>query len=159
MAIAFTKQEFDEVRSAGEAFYKKLGDIYCPYFKEHITFNSYGIEHLVFKSRNKMRLEQDQYMRFKLLPLVPEILGLSHTIQGTQETKKFERVRINSRTETLLKPVNYYEFIAILRRNRIRIVVKQIDSGKKFFWSIIPLWGMNRKTMSRVLYDGSPEED
>jgi len=34
-------------------------------------------------------------MRFKLLYLAPEILKISHTVQGVLETKKFERVRMH----------------------------------------------------------------
>ena len=66
---------------------------------------------------------------------------------------------MHGRTETVMKPVKYYEFIAVVKRNRVRVIVKQIDNGHKFFWSIIPFWGMNKKTMSRLLHDGLPEED
>lgn len=34
-----------------------------------------------------------------------------------------------------------------------------IDNGQKFFWSIVPFWGMNVETMRRILHDGMPEED
>ena len=98
-------------------------------------------------------------MRFKLLHLAPEILKSSHTLQGVLETKKFERIRMNSRTDNILKMVTYYEFIAVMKRNRVRIIIKQIDSGQKFFWSIVPFWGMNTETIARILHDGVPEED
>ena len=152
-------ENFEEVRTKGEEFYKTIGEVHCPYFKEKISFGAQGLEHLKFKRRDKARLEQDQYMRLKLLHLAPEILKSSHTLQGILETKKFERVRIHSRTDTILKSVSYYEFIAVLKRNRVRIVIKQIDNGQKFFWSIIPFWGMNIETNGRILHDGIPEED
>lgn len=66
---------------------------------------------------------------------------------------------MNNRTDIVLKPVTYYEFIAVLKRNRVRIIVKQIEDGQKFFWSIVPFWGMNIETMRRILHDGIPEED
>ena len=157
--IEFTEEQFREIKTKGEQFYKSLHEVYCPYFKEKVSFRSQGLEHLKFKSRKKARLEQDQYMRFKLLHLVPEILKLSHTLQGILETKKFERIRMHSRTEMILKLIRYYEFIAILKRNRVRVIVKQVENGQKFFWSIIPFWGMNMETMSRILHDGIPEED
>lgn len=152
-------ENFEEVRIKGEEFYKSIGEVYCPYFKEKISFGAQGLEHLKFKRREKARLEQDQYMRLKLLHLAPEILKSSHTLQGLLETKKFERVRMHSRTDTVLKLVSYYEFIAVLKRNRMRIIIKQIEGGQKFFWSIVPFWGMNEETMSRILHDGIPEED
>ena len=157
--IEFTEQQFKEAKDKGEELYKSLDQVYCPYFKEKISFGAQGLEHLKFKRREKARLDKDQYMRFKLLHLAPEILKLSHTIQGVLETKKFERIRMHSRTETVLKPVIYYEFIAVMKRNRVRIIIKQIDGGQKFFWSIVPFWGMNTETMNRILHEGVPEED
>ncbi len=157
--IQFTAQQFEEIKSKGEIFYKTLKDVYCPYLKCKIYFNSQGLEHLKFKQREKTRLEQDQYMRFKLIGLAPEVLKCSYTVQGILETKRFERIRVNSRTETILKPVSYYEFIAVIKRNRIKVITKQIDGGNVFFWSIIPFWGMDTSTMTRLLHEGTPEED
>jgi hypothetical protein len=157
--IEFTDQQFKEIKEKGEEFYKAIGEVPCPFLKEKVYFGAQGLEHLKFKRREKTRLEKDQYMRFKLLHLAPEILKASHTLQGILETKKFERVRIHNRTDTILKPVTYYEFIAVVKRNRVRIIVKQIGNGQKFFWSIVPFWGMNEETMTRILHDGMPEED
>lgn len=157
--LEFTKEQFEDIKTKGETFYKNIGEIYCPYFKEKVSFNSKGLEHLKFIQREKARLEKDQYMRFKLIHLAPEILKLSHTVQGVFETKKFEKIRMHSRTDMVLKPVIYFEFIAVIKRNRVRIIVKQIENGQKFFFSIIPFWGMNTETMTRILHNGSPEED
>jgi len=154
-------ENFEEIRVKGEGFYKTVGDVYCPYLKGKVSFNSQGLEHLKFKRHEKARLVEDQYMRFKLIHLAPEVLKSSHTLQGSSETKKFERIRIHGRTDVVLKPVNYYEFISVIKRNRIRIVVKQINNGELFFWSIIPFWGMkiSEDNMSRILCEGNPEED
>jgi hypothetical protein len=157
--LDFTNKELEYIKTKGEAFYKNIGEIYCPYFREKVSFNSKGLEHLKFIQREKARLEKDQYMRFKLIHLAPEILRLSHTIQGVFETKKFEKIRVHSRTDTVLKLVSYFEFIAVIKRNRVRIIVKQIENGQKFFFSIIPFWSMNTETMTRILHNGSPEED
>ena len=157
--IEFTAEEFKQVKEKGEDLYKSFDQVYCTYFKEEVSFGAQGLEHLKFKRREKARPDKDQYMRFKLLYLAPEILKSSHTLQGILETKKFERVRVHSRTDTILKLVIYYEFIAVMKRNRVRVIVKQIDGGQKFFWSIVPFWGMNIKTMARILHDGIPEED
>lgn len=152
-------KDFNVIKDKGEELYKTFVDIYCPYFKEKVYFNSHGLEHLKFIQRDKARLEKDQYMRFKLINLAPEVLKLSHTVQGVLETKKFERIRINSRTDSVLKPVVYYEFIAVIKRNRIKVIIKQVDGGQRFFWSVIPFWGMNTATLTRLLHDGVPEED
>lgn len=157
--LKFSNEEFEKVKSAGEFFYKSIVEVYCPYFKEKIAFNAQGLEHLKFKQREKARYEKDQYMRFKLIAVAPEILKISSSLQGIWETKKFEYIKINKKWVNILKDVTYYEFIAVIKRNRVKIIVKQVDGGRKIFWSIIPFWGMNKETMTRILYEGNPEED
>lgn len=152
-------EDFEAIRQKAEILYKTYNYTYCPFFKERIAFNALGLEHIKFKRRDKARVEQDQYMRFKLLHLVPDILSTSHTLQGKLEMKKFEQVRMHNRTESVLKFVTYYEFIALIKRDRLKIIVKQIENGQKFFWSIIPFWGMNTNTKSRLFHEGIPEED
>lgn len=157
--LEFTEQQFKEIKEKGENLYKSLGEIYCPYFKEKVLFNLAGLEHLKFKRREKIRLEKDQYMRFKLIHLAPEIIKLSHTLQGVLKMNKFERVRSHNRTDTVLKHVSYYEFVALIKRDRVKVIIKQIENGENFFWSIIPFWGMDENTKNRLFYDGFPEED
>lgn len=152
-------KNFDDVITSGEEIYKTFLPIRCPYFESNVHFNAQGLEHLKFKRRGQARSRHDQYMRFKLLKLAPEVLKISRTVQGIWETKHFERVRIHSRTDIILKPVVYYEFIAVLNKIRIKVVVKQIDNGEKLFWSIIPFWGINKETKKRKIYSGNPEED
>ena len=49
--IQFTEQQFNEIKQKGENFYKTIDQVYCPYFKEKISFNAQGLEHLKFKQR------------------------------------------------------------------------------------------------------------
>ena len=143
----------------GEDLYKNIPETNCPYFKEKVLFNAQGLEHLKFKQQRKARSQQDQYMRFKLLHLAPIIITSSSTLQGVWETKSFERIRIHSRTDTVLKMVTYYEFVAVVENMRVKVIVKQIESGRKIFWSIIPNWGVDKNTKKRKLYSGYPEVD
>ncbi len=151
--------DFEKLKEQSKKAYREVKEVYCPYFQAKVAFTYHGLEHLRFKGRDNYRPIQDQYMRFKLLGLAPEIVRKSNTLQGLLETKRFERIRIHSRTDTVLKSVSYYEFLAIINRNRVKIILKQIDGGKIFFWSIIPFWGMNKDTMTRILHEGMPEED
>lgn len=140
-------------------FYQKIGQVYCPYFKEKISFNARGFEHLGFKKFNKARGIEDQYMRFKLIELAPEILAASGTLQGISIRNSFERMRVHNRTDIVLKPVSYYEFIAVVRGYRVKIVIKQIEEGEKFFWSLIPFWETNSITKERALHNKDLLED
>lgn len=163
MEIDETK--FLRVKQESEAYYKTIGQIRCPYFGETVSFNSKGLEHLKFKNKNKARVKKDQYIRLKLLKLAPHILEKSHTLQELFETKKFEKQKINSRWETRLIDVSYYGFVAIINGSRIKIIVKEIEGGSKFFWSLIPFWKINQKNSGakmenkKILHAGDMEGD
>ena len=153
------EKDFEKVRTDAETFYASIGEIRCPYFNEKISFNAMGLKHLKFKSDTVARSHSEQYARLKLLHLVPQLLFLSRTVQGVWYTKHFERIRIHSRTDTVLKSVSYYEFIAVLENVRVKVIVKQIDAGERFFWSIIPYWKIDSVNSRRVLHSGDPEQD
>ena len=141
-----------------EIYYKTLIEAYCPYFKGQVSFNQKGFEHIEFKKRNSKRLQEDQYRRFRILKYAPIIISSSHTLQGKRNGRSFELVKNNSRWEYVLKDVTYFEFIAILDSKRIRVVIKQIENGNKFFWSIIPYWKTN-KDNDRILHSGIGDEE
>jgi len=155
----FSNKQFENVKAKGEHLYKSLGEVYCPYFQEKIIFNAKGLEHLKFKKKHHSRSREDQYIRFKLLQLAPEILKLSKTVQGISERKVFELNRKNHRNEYVMTDAVYYEFVAVLRNVRARVVIKQVSTTQKYFWSIIPFWKVNKNNKKRKLHSGNPEED
>ncbi|OGL83981.1 hypothetical protein A3J03_01005 [Candidatus Uhrbacteria bacterium RIFCSPLOWO2_02_FULL_46_25] len=153
------EQDFDKVSEKASEFYVSVGEVSCPYFGEKIVFNSAGFKHLKFKSDQVARPRSEQYARLKLLTLAPQVLSLSRTVQGISHVKRFERIRTHSRTDTIFKPVSYYEFIAVLENVRVKVVVKQIDDGQKCFWSIIPFWKIDPVNSLRVLHSNNLEHD
>lgn len=153
------EKDFDEVVRKTEESYATVGEVRCPYFGDKVAFNTAGLKHLKFKSNQVARPRSEQYARLKLLTFAPQVLSLSRTVQGIWETKHFERIRMHSRTDTILKPVSYYEFIAVLDNVRVKVIVKQIESGQRFFWSIIPYWKIDSANSRRVLHSGNPEHD
>lgn len=152
-------KKFERVKNDAEDFYKHVGEINCPYFNETIAFNAKGLEHLKFLRKNHARPREDQYTRLRLIHLAPQVIKLSRTIQGISHTKNLETWRSNKKTEMVMKPVGYYEFVAILNDVRVRVVVKQVDNGPKYFWSIIPFWKVNKNNNQRRMFDGNPEVD
>ena len=157
--LEFTDKEFNKLKEEREAYYKSIGNVSCGYFQgEKIHFNAKGLEHLKFKSKNHARSQQDQYTRLKLLHLAPEILKLSRTVQGICERKVWEINRSNQRNESVYVDAIYYEFIAVIKGIRVRVVVKKIGNTPKYFWSIIPNWKMSENG-KRKIHNGNPEED
>ena len=134
------KEKFKILRAHAEGEYAKIGAVKCPYLQDEVHFNRIGFEHLLFKEWNKTRSEVEQYNRLKLLRFVPFILSKSHTLQEYDERKMFVRQKINARWESRLKLVYYYAFIAIIDNARIKVIVKEIEGGSKFFYSLYPSW-------------------
>lgn len=153
----FTDQQFTEVRISAEETFKSIGEVFCPVLGHRVSFNSLGLNHLKMKRWNHARDRADQYTRLKLLRLAPGVLKMSHTIQGKLESKRFERIKVNSRWEQKMVHVSYYEFIAITHGCRLRVVVKQIDSGPIYFWSLVPYWKQGKQ--GKRMFEGNPEED
>lgn len=158
--MEITSEKFARVKDNSEIFYKALSDVHCPYFNDVVAFNAKGLDHIKFKDWNKTRLIGDQYLRFKFLYLAPEIVKKSHTLQEFRSAKNFERQKINSRWERRMMEVKYYAFIAIMSDVRIKIIIKEIEGGKKIFWSICPYWKQKKKhdgKIKKVLHEGDLE--
>lgn len=161
--MEFSIDKFNEVKRDAEKFYASIGKVRCPYFGEDVHFNAKGLEHLIFKEWNKTRIASDQFSRFRHIKLAPEVLRQSKTLQGIWTTQKFERVKKKDHWEKILKLTTYYEFIAIMDSHgskiRVKIIVKQVEGGEKFFLSIIPFWGVDKSSGSRIMHSGNPEND
>lgn len=156
--MAINLENFEYIKARGEELYKSFEPVRCPYFNELVYFTAEGLEHLKYKHRNRERLQQDQFTRFKLFHLVPIILKLSRTLQGRSKRIIFERVPINSRRQLMAVECLFYEFIAIIEDVRLRVVVKQLFGGKPYFWSVIPYWTSDEQK-NRNFNFGNPNED
>lgn len=152
-------EKFNNLKTDAESFYKTLDQVNCPYFGEKVSFNAKGLEHLKFKKKKHARPRSDQYIRFKILQLAPEVIKLSRTVQGISEQTVFEPIRTNQRNESKMVRATFYEFIAVLQNTRVRVIVKQIADGPKYFWSIIPFWKLEKEDSKKRMHYGNPEHD
>ena len=154
-------EQFQRVKQEAENYYKTVNAVFCPYLKSKINFNAKGLDHIKMKSWNKSRLVSDQYLRLKFLKLVQEVLKNSGTLQEFHETKNFERIKDTGRWQSIMKPVVYYGFVAILNNVKIKIIVKRVEGGQPYFWSVIPFWKTQRdeifQKMKKVFHEGDRE--
>jgi hypothetical protein len=159
--LKIDSEKLEKLKVDARQKYDAIGNVHCPYLKCEVAFNSKGIEHLIFKEKGKSRSPKEQYLRFKLLPLAEHIIKNSNTLQEYQEKGRFERQKINSRWENRLTTVIYYGFVAIVNGARIKIIVKEIKGGNKYFYSIIPFWKSNKKELGnkKILHAGDMEND
>ncbi len=157
-----SEELFLKVKQSAEEIYQNTKSVYCPYLKQDISFNSSGFEHMKFSNHEKARVRFEQYTRLKLFYLVPEILKKSHTVQGVYDGQEWEREKSHGKWQKVLKGVKYFEFIAVIGKARIKVIVRKLgENGSHTFWSIIPFWKMKviDGKIFRVLHDGNPQED
>jgi len=162
--MEISEEKFKETRKKAKEFYDSLDKVYCPYLDEDVNFNSEGFEHILFKSWNRGRSRVEQYIRLRLLSKVVEVIKKSHTLQEYNEENMFVRQKINSRWEHRKKLVKYYVFIALFpdKGIRFKVICKQIEGGKPFFWSIYPSWRKKKNTFGqerKIFYTGNLEKD
>lgn len=157
-ALQFTDEEFAQVLRRAQELYATIDKIRCPYFSDTVIFNAQGLEHLRRKVWNRGRSRSDQFMRLKYLAFAREILLLSRTVQGIEHTTERHRRHKHGRWEEAFLPVTYYEFVAVLKERRFKVIIKQTATGERLFWSLIPFW---RQTDDggRLLHDGDPAEE
>jgi len=162
--MEINEEKFKQTKEKAEKFYKSIDSIYCPYLKTNVNFNSEGFEHILFKSWNRGRSKVEQYIRLRLLSKVVEVIGKSHTLQEYNEENMFVRQKINSRWDRRKKFIKYYVFIALFpdKGIRFKVICKQIEGGKLFFWSVYPSWRKKKNILGqdkKILYTGNLEED
>jgi len=153
------EEDFLTTRTLAEKFYKAMDKVRCPYFGEEIVFNAKGLRHLKFKSDQQARTQKEQYARLKLIRIAPEVLKRSHTVQGIWKVRQFEEQKIEGSWRHAMKEVSFFEFLAVIDDVRIKVIVKEVEGGNKYFWSVIPFWGIDKISSKRVLHSGDPEHD
>lgn len=143
--------------------YRTIGPVKCPYFNgDRVYFNSEGFEHVIFKEWNKTRSREEQYTRFRLLPLVVSIIKRSGTLQEYCEKNVFVRGQSKGRWTKVMKLVRYYVFVAIVKDLRLKVIIKEIDGCQKNFHSVYPSWKTvmdDDGNQQKKLYKGDPEFD
>lgn len=151
-------QRFKEAKVRAQSLYKQQSDLYCPYFKSRVIFNSDGFHHLQFSSR-KERTKKAQLLKFSLLPLALEIIRQSGTVQEYRKAylpigKPNAKDRL-----TPLKEVEFWGFTAIVGQNKIKVrtIVRRVGSGNHTFWSVMPDSKI-RNGQQKLAYQGIEDE-
>ena len=158
------EEKLTKAKKESKEFYSKIGEVYCTYLKEKVRFNDKGFNHILMKSWNRGRSDLEQYTRLRLLPKVVEIIKKSTTLQEYDERKMMVRQKINSRWEERLKKVRYFVFISLYPDAgvRLKVIVKHVEGGEPYFWSVYPSWKIDRKQNGqnkKIFYKGNLEED
>lgn len=131
---------YNKTKNDALHYYGSINKVHCPYLKEEVHFNRKGIDHLLYKSDRKRRSRKQQLIRLRLISKAVKIINKSHTLQEYVERDCLARQKINSRWEKRMKRVYYYVFVGIIDNVRLKVVIKEIEGGVKYFYSLYPSW-------------------
>jgi len=142
---------YQKIREAAENFYKKIGCLNCPVFNnKKVYFNSEGFNHLVYKKSSE-RNKNDQIIKFKLLPIAKEIVGLATTYQEYDEGMfNITRKKFKKRTVESVR-VKYWALVAIIRNYKVKVIIRQVGDGNKHFYSVIPAWTISYYHETKII--------
>ena len=52
-----------------------------------------------------------------------------------------------------------FPHLSVLENVRVKVIIKEVLGGEKYFWSIIPFWGIDKAISKRILCSGNPNFD
>lgn len=102
-------------------WYKNIKEIYCPYLKTNIIFNSQGIHHLKYNGRGKLRSLNDRIRRLHLINYSLNIIKNAKSV--------FEYRNINN--------IQYWSFREFKNNKTITILIRKVGNGKHIFYSVM----------------------
>jgi hypothetical protein len=104
--------------------------IWCTSLKSNVYFNAQGFHHLLYDGLGRKRSQKQQEKRLNFVQFIPSIIKNA----SIESYRKVESHRTGS------KEVKYWALRTYINKDaEIRIVIKQIGSGNRIFWSAIPL--------------------
>ncbi len=129
---------FNERKEKTRAIYSAQKNVFNPYLKSEVVFNSDGFHHLQFSARRE-RDKKEQLLKFSLLPLAIAVIKNSGTLQ--EYRKGFTTIGKKAKDGfTSAKMTEYWGFVAIVGENhiKIRVILRRVGDGNITFWSVMP---------------------
>lgn len=153
---------YQKEKETAQKFYSTIKSVRCPYFGDQdVFFTSEGFNHILYKNPRVARAKADQIMRFRSLETAKKLINISSTCQEKEITNEVVIRKFKKRKEKITKAVQYWGFIAILDKKKIKVIIKKTGEGKIIFWSIIPYWRTTKHgdMVFRDFATGNLEED
>ena len=127
-------ESYKNLEREAKLFYKGIRRVFRPSWGEYISFNTEGFRHLIWKG-NRKRKENERVKRLDLLPYASIIIA-DGKLSSIRKKKKIERVKQYGRREKRESSAKFWAFSDIKDGKKITVVVRQIGSGNKHFFSI-----------------------
>ncbi len=137
--MEINQEFFIKVKERAESLYLAKKEIYCPYFQKKIILNSDGFHHLQFSSRRE-RTKNEQFLKFRLLPLALGIVEKSGTIQEYRKILMPIGKKSKQDGFVKMKEVEFWGLVAIVgeKSRKIKTILRRVGDGNIIFWSVMP---------------------
>ncbi len=132
--------DYEEIRKEAAKRYGTFGVTDCPALGQPVRFTSQGFNHLIYSAPKKMRDKRAQILRFDMLEKGKFILDTSTTYQEYDEEIVYKKVNRRGFWVPMNVVVRCWGFVAIVRKFRVKVVVKQEGNGAIEFLSVAPAW-------------------
>lgn len=142
------RENYRNLRDRAKELFDRNPTIRCPHFDTDIVLNGEGLHHLRY-SAERERSKPEQMLKFRLLPLVLEVIGKAGTIQEYRRIwQPFGKAAARDGARPM-KEVEYWGLVAIVgpRPDKIRVILRRVGNGYITFWSVM--------RGSKILRDGS----
>ena len=133
-------EDYEQIKREASSLYRSFVSVHCPALDQTIKFTSEGFNHLIYGSPKKMREKSVQILRFDMLPKAKFILETSTTYQEYDEEIVYKKVNRRGAWIQMNVLVRCWGFVAIVRKFRVKVVVKQEGNGAIEFLSVAPAW-------------------
>ena len=108
--------DYEYKKKKARLIYKSLAPVFCPILKDWVQFNDHGFRHILIKN-NRARPKNDQIRRFRLLPRARKVI--SGAIRYVYRQGKHD--------------ASFWS----VTDGKVKILIRQINTGRKHFFSIM----------------------
>lgn len=133
-------KDYPEIRKEAQELYGSFVKVHCPALDGAVHFTSEGFNHLIYERARKERDVRTQILRFDMLERAKFILETTTTYQEYEESIEYQRVNRHGKFIRINVVVRCWGLIAIVKKFRVKVVVRQVGNGKMEFQSVIPAW-------------------
>ncbi len=134
-------ENYAAARKEAQELYAGFTTVNCPALGgEPVYFTAEGFNHLVYRGDKKERDKRVQVMKFELLNKARTIIEISTTFQEYDEGFEYVTRRKHGQKIRENVLVRCWGLIAVIKKFRVKVVIRQIGNGKKEFYSVIPAW-------------------
>lgn len=131
------KLGYEKAKNKAKQLYSKIGRIKSPALNnDDVSFSRLGFNHLIRKGRIP-RTKNEQKRRFGLLPFIEKVVKNPKAIIIYRKETIKEKVNRHGEKILVESIAHFWTFVEKVKDCTVKIVIRQKNSGKKHFFSIM----------------------